>query len=1202
MTTHLTARIAWHDDGWNGRICKKPEENIYCVGQKSYPGDVIRRERNLVTEKACAGKKICDLSSGELPPCVYSVNAFGPDSIKGYSNPPDFFREGAEREEWTIEPYTVCAWPYEAMYGDHAYTNGRLDNDKRRKNAADFFDKIEPGESLVFYYANHSNPFTEETSPKYVIVGVSTISKVGGEIKYPNTSDYIKEKFADGVVWARNISSSYPDEGFRIPYHAYRDNPDLLEEILVSPENPVVCKYGAKHLSDDVAIGLLEQLLDVVGRLKSIKDKSENWDAREQWLSAQISRLWRKRGLYPGLLSVMELLGAETCIKNAHWYCDQGKEKTAYNNFFTAIEDGKPSIELNLTDLAAKRVSRNFKLLGSERQAFLKSIATRIDLPKSVLEVLVSDGLEAHGIEASVEELANDPYLICENFVGSGPDDIVPWSTIDRAVFPSPELGGDILSAMLKDDPRRLRALCVEHLKREPNQTFRPADRILEEINARMDRHPDWKRAKFNLNYFDVDKEDLEKSLVLRTEDKRLYLYLKDVFLDERTIEKTLTDIFHRTPISLNRPLPTNYWHDEIYDSESSLAKKGKNKYSEAVTEQAKICDQVFRLPLSVISGRAGTGKTTIIRALVNGIRRIEGMGAPIQVLTPTGKATDRVRAAFDKYGLKGVQVSTIHSFLAKEGWLNDNLTFRRTGGKSSEISGTIVVDETSMLDITVAATFFRSIEWNNINRLILVGDHNQLPPIGRGRFFSDIIMWLRGSSDQNLATLETNMRQMENHLDEKGTSILKVAELFLVDEITSGRVTSPENELLLANIHQGGQVDKDFKVVYWNEIPELEELLLKEQREIIECEDDNNSGKAWFNELRTNGPERLQILTPHRGELHGVEALNMTMQSYFTKDNMDKLGAVDGITVNDKVIQTKNRSSRNGLWAYDADVSKARKTDIFNGEIGYVEPHNFDRSNLRQAFAGHTRARLKRFQVKFGRKSNLCVNYGRDIPTDHKFKTVTQTVNENLELAYAISIHKSQGSEFEQTFVILPNSKRPLSTELFYTALTRAKGHCILFIQNNLTPVLEARRKENAQSFLVNSSLFDNFRVVDDRLLKRNDWYESGKIHEALTGDMVRSKSEVIIANILHERRIPFTYETALYAGDGTFYLPDFTLTIAGKTYYWEHWGMLNDAYEAYRKKKLEWYENNFPNQLLETFEDKKLSSNTNKIIQSLI
>jgi len=754
---------------------------------------------------------------------------------------------------------------------------------------------------------------------------------------------------------------------------------------------------------------------------------------------------------------------------------------------------------------------------------------------------------------------------------------------------------------MQLDDPRRFRSLCSEQLRREPNQTFRPADIVLKEVNARLDRLPEWKRHSFNSRYFEVDRDDLEKSLVLRREVDRLYLYLKPVYDDERTVERTLLGLFDRPPISLQRPVPEGFWLRAVSDGESTLAKKGGEQYRKAVQLQADQCAQIFRLPLSIISGRAGTGKTTIIRAIVNGLRQVEGAGAPVHVMTPTGKATDRVRAVFEKHKIAGVEVSTIHSFLASNGWLNDNLTFKRRGGKRSDLEGTIVIDETSMLDLQLAATFFRAIEWQNVKRLILVGDHNQLPPIGRGRVFSDVIDWLRKKKAANLAVLETNMRQMENRLDGRGEGILGLAELFLVDPGAQGEQTSATAERLLQKAHQGGQIDQDLNITYWNDADDLVDSILADLTAALPPGDEGDPlYKIWLNEVRQRQPERLQVLTPHRGETHGVDALNMELQSVLTNDLMDRIGAIDGITLNDKVIQIQNRTSRRGLWAYDFDQKKARKVELFNGEIGYVELHNFDRSDRRKMFAGYKR--LKRFQVKYARKENICVNYGSGLPTDRSGKYTSESVEGNLELAYAISIHKSQGSEFERTFVVLPASRRPLATELLYTALTRAQGHCRLYVQGNVAPLLDARRRENAQSLLVSSSLFGNFRTVDDRLLNRDGWYESGKIHEALSGDMVRSKSEVIIANLLHQAGIPFTYEEPLYAEDGSFYLPDFTLRVGGERVFWEHWGMLSDAsYLAHREKKVEWYKHHFPDRLVETEESGQLSTAASELINGL-
>ena len=104
----------------------------------------------------------------------------------------------------------------------------------------------------------------------------------------------------------------------------------------------------------------------------------------------------------------------------------------------------------------------------------------------------------------------------------------------------------------------------------------------------------------------------------------------------------------------------------------------------------------------------------------------------------------------------------------------------------------------------------------------------------------------------------------------------------------------------------------------------------------------------------------------------------------------------------------------------------------------------------------------------------------------------------DNLELAYAVSIHKAQGSEFAHTFVIIPASgKRPVSAELVYTALTRASRHCTLLLERDVTSLLDARRRENAQTPQINSFLF-SVHVAKPALTHRRGWYKSGKIHEA--------------------------------------------------------------------------------------------------------
>src|SRR6266487_506173 len=145
MTVHLSARIAWHMDGWNGRICQQPSANTYCVGLHSYPGDAIKDNRDLSWETTNAGRHCASLDG--IPPCVYSINAFGDKAITGFSDPPSWY-PADQRRTWEMPPSTVCIWPFEEMYRDEvrAYSGHRQwDYDKRRTYAEDYLARIEPG-------------------------------------------------------------------------------------------------------------------------------------------------------------------------------------------------------------------------------------------------------------------------------------------------------------------------------------------------------------------------------------------------------------------------------------------------------------------------------------------------------------------------------------------------------------------------------------------------------------------------------------------------------------------------------------------------------------------------------------------------------------------------------------------------------------------------------------------------------------------------------------------------------------------------------------------------------------------------------------------------------------------------------------------------------------------------------------------------
>jgi exodeoxyribonuclease V alpha subunit len=220
MTTHITVRLAWHNNGWNGHICQNPKGNTYCVGRHSYPGDLISTARDTEWEiKLDVAGKPCSRVNG-IPACAYSINAFGDQHMKATADPPVWFYDDSKGVLLDIPPATVCTWPYEAMYSDDVQNRSgsgqKFDYEYRLKKAKDYFAKLEPSKSLLFYYANYSNPFSEDDKPLYVLIGISRLKETGKIHYYDNVSEENKMKYAGGFVWQMPLHHTIQnkDSGF----------------------------------------------------------------------------------------------------------------------------------------------------------------------------------------------------------------------------------------------------------------------------------------------------------------------------------------------------------------------------------------------------------------------------------------------------------------------------------------------------------------------------------------------------------------------------------------------------------------------------------------------------------------------------------------------------------------------------------------------------------------------------------------------------------------------------------------------------------------------------------------------------------------------------------------------------------------------------------------------------------------------------
>jgi hypothetical protein len=176
------------------------------------------------------------------------------------------------------------------------------------------------------------------------------------------------------------------------------------------------------------------------------------------------------------------------------------------------------------------------------------------------------------------------------------------------------------------------------------------------------------------------------------------------------------------------------------------------------------------------------------------------------------------------------------------------------------------------------------------------------------------------------------------------------------------------------------------------------------------------------------------------------------------------------------------------------------------------------------------------------------------------------------LDLAYALTIHKTQGSEFGLTLVVLPNPCRLLKRELLYTALTRQQNRVVILHQGDRHELKQYSVDYHSESAQRLTNLFQTPRPVrlQDRFL------EDGLIHRTRRGDSVRSKSEVIISDLLYSKEIEYEYELRLTGKDGSVRYPDFTIEDEemGQVIYWEHLGMMRiPAYRRRWEHKLAWY-----------------------------
>lgn len=471
----------------------------------------------------------------------------------------------------------------------------------------------------------------------------------------------------------------------------------------------------------------------------------------------------------------------------------------------------------------------------------------------------------------------------------------------------------------------------------------------------------------------------------------------------------------------------------------------------------------------------------------------------------------------------------------------------------------------------------------SGVHRLILVGDPRQLPPIGAGRPFADVVARLRPDDIEErfprvgagYAELTVPRRQEAGVRDD-----LQLAAWF-----GGGALSPAEDEVF--EILTGTRDSDTVQFVRWETPDELQDAFPEVLASALNFDGGleewqafalslggvvDKAGGVWFNNAWKDrkgageAAEAWQILSPVRQRAWGVETLNRVIHRRYKEHQLEEarnpkrdrkvpkpMG--DGqIVYGDKVINNRNTAVKPtrmypdpGAWGY-----------LANGEIGTVVGH---RKTTKRSWKPNY------IEIEFSTQPGTVFKY---YPSDFD-----DDGDSSIDLAYALTVHKAQGSEFGVVFLVLPRSPLMLSRELLYTALTRQSKKVVVFHQGSATDLQKLSGERYSATATRLTNLFGPPTPVEVKAGKESVFLEHRLIHRTTRGEAVRSKSEVIIANLLHARGLDYHYEAPLTFGLVTKY-PDFTVEDddTGITYYWEHAGMVHDP--SYRRRwaeKQEWY-----------------------------
>lgn len=1206
---HVSIRVPWHDTGWDGRVCANPRLNSSCLKLKR-----IGETRSDAAEEAVAGRSLIELPQAQWPCCVPERMAFMAPfeytrmANHPYNRGPDCAHGHFDETPLRYPPYSAAAIPFGWMLieemgrlgeehsldvqpdrePDLGFTNDWVQDHRNQRALSECFTgHLRPEESLCFFYAKQV-PFVEDYGSRRVLIGVGRVKHVTDCVEYEYTTKNLKDKLRS-ILWERMIQHSIrPDfkDGFLLPYHAAlekaAEDPDFdpAEIAAFTPQDRLL---EFSHVSQLVTHdGALACLLACAESLRNAKKTLPGpWDRCVEWIDHRVGELWKARGPCPGLGSALSAFGLELGTFVACAVAEKaGDNADPWPLLDKVFADPKKHLPAHLAEGIGKTLCDKWKRLPDERRKLLKLIS-RFEISRDQAKCLyVKELRDKAGIDAEDKDILANPYLLYE--VTRLNADPVSVFSVDRGVFPDEVIRKkhplpEPTALDAGTDARRVRALAIKVLEDAASNgnTLLPQDQVVLAIRDLTIQPP----CEVDADLMDVAKDDFAGTIVeVPMATKAPALQLGRLAEIRDTIRKAINKRLQgeRLPIRAD-------WRKLLDDHlAASGARAGGELEEKAREEKTAALKELAESRLSVLIGPAGTGKTTLLSVLCSHPAIADG---GVLLLAPTGKARVRMEQATSKLGLKGF---TIAQFLSPHRYDGKTGRYKLSEKKGAVGQRTAIIDEASMLTEEMLGALIQALK--GVHRLILIGDPRQLPPIGAGRPFVDIVNRLapEGITERlprvgtAYAELVIRMRQIGDDRED-----LQLAEWF------SGASIAPGEDDVFDKVVRTGK-SEHVHFVRWDSADELRTRLIETLVEELKLKGPDDipgfdatlggvewNGRRFYNYRTPKGPgaaevaEGWQILSPVRSGAHGVPDLNRVIHERFRHEMIaasrevghqyPKPKGPEKIVYGDKVINLVNTDPTLPWFRHRRVFPEKESPYIANGDIGITMGF----------FWKGRRADTKRF------RENLEVEFSSQ--PGHKYTFTSRDFSEEgnpvLELAYALTVHKSQGSEFGVVILVLPNPCRILSRELIYTALTRQKERVVILHQGPRDEL----RKYSSDDRSEMARRLTNLFVEPKPINVEGRFYEDNLIHRTASGEMVRSKSEVLIADHLTRKEKDHGYDYRGYERalsiDGVTKYPDFTIEDAesGRNYYWEHCGMLHvPSYRRRWEEKLAWYKAN--------------------------